>query len=45
MSTKDVILITGSSTGFGRAAAETLTRRGYTVFATMRDISGRNACA
>ena len=43
MSTKDVILITGSSTGFGRAAAETLARRGYTVFATMRDISGRNA--
>jgi NAD(P)-dependent dehydrogenase (short-subunit alcohol dehydrogenase family) len=43
MSTKDVILITGSSTGFGRAAAEMLARRGYTVFATMRDISGRNA--
>jgi NAD(P)-dependent dehydrogenase (short-subunit alcohol dehydrogenase family) len=42
MSTKDVILVTGSSTGFGRAAAETLARRGYTVFATMRDISGRN---
>lgn len=38
-----VILITGTSTGFGRAAAETLARRGYRVFATMRDISGRNA--
>jgi len=38
-----VILITGASTGFGRAAAETLARRGYTVFATMRDTVGRNA--
>jgi NAD(P)-dependent dehydrogenase (short-subunit alcohol dehydrogenase family) len=40
-----VILITGTSTGFGRTAAETLARRGYRVFATMRDISGRNAAA
>lgn len=38
-----VVLITGASTGFGRAAAETLARRGYTVFASMRDPSGRNA--
>lgn len=38
-----VVLITGSSTGFGRTAAEALARRGYTVFATMRDISGRNS--
>src|SRR5215813_3554679 len=40
-----VILMTGTSTGFGRTAAETLARRGYRVFATMRDISGRNAAA
>jgi NAD(P)-dependent dehydrogenase (short-subunit alcohol dehydrogenase family) len=39
----NVILITGTSTGFGRTAAETLAQRGYTVFATMRDTSGRNA--
>ena len=39
---KAVILITGASTGFGRAAAETLARRDYTVFATMRDPSQRN---
>ncbi len=36
-------MITGTSTGFGRAAAETLAQRGYTVIATMRDCSGRNA--
>ncbi|MDQ2776485.1 MAG: SDR family oxidoreductase [Acidobacteriota bacterium] len=38
-----VVLITGASTGFGRSAAETLGRRGYNVFATMRDSRGRNA--
>jgi NAD(P)-dependent dehydrogenase (short-subunit alcohol dehydrogenase family) len=38
-----VVLITGASTGFGRAAAETLARRGYRVFATLRDPAGRNA--
>lgn len=37
------ILITGSSTGLGRAAAETLARRGHTVFASMRGVAGRNA--
>jgi NAD(P)-dependent dehydrogenase (short-subunit alcohol dehydrogenase family) len=40
-----VILITGTSTGFGRTAAETLGQRGYRVFATMRDCAGRNASA
>jgi NAD(P)-dependent dehydrogenase (short-subunit alcohol dehydrogenase family) len=38
-----VVLITGTSTGFGRTAAETLAQRGYPVLATMRDTSGRNA--
>lgn len=38
-----VVLITGASTGFGRNAAERLARRGHHVFATMRDINGRNA--
>ena len=32
-----VILITGSSTGIGYAAAETLGRNGHTVYATMRN--------
>jgi NAD(P)-dependent dehydrogenase (short-subunit alcohol dehydrogenase family) len=43
MDPKQTVLITGSSTGFGRLIAETLARRGYTVFATMRDPVGRNA--
>ena len=38
-----VVLITGASTGFGRDSAERLARRGHQVFATMRDIKGRNA--
>jgi NAD(P)-dependent dehydrogenase (short-subunit alcohol dehydrogenase family) len=43
MNSKQVVLITGSSTGFGRLFAETLARKGHTVFATMRDHGGRNA--
>lgn len=36
------ILITGASTGFGRDTAETLARAGHSVFASFRDIDGRN---
>jgi len=43
MSSKQVVFITGSSTGFGRLFTETLARKGHTVFATMRDPGGRNA--
>jgi NAD(P)-dependent dehydrogenase (short-subunit alcohol dehydrogenase family) len=43
MSSKQVVLITGSSTGFGRLFVDTLSRKGHTVFATMRDPAGRNA--
>jgi NAD(P)-dependent dehydrogenase (short-subunit alcohol dehydrogenase family) len=38
----NVILITGSSTGFGRLSAESLAQEGHTVYASMRDITGRN---
>ena len=43
MNSKQVVLITGSSTGFGRLFANTLARKGHIVFATMRDPGGRNA--
>jgi NAD(P)-dependent dehydrogenase (short-subunit alcohol dehydrogenase family) len=39
---KQVILITGAGTGFGRLAAEILARAGHTVYASMRDMNGRN---
>ena len=37
-----VVLITGASTGFGRDTVETLARAGHTVFASMRNIEGKN---
>jgi NAD(P)-dependent dehydrogenase (short-subunit alcohol dehydrogenase family) len=43
LNSKQVVLITGSSTGFGRLFVETLARKGHTAFATMRDPGGRNA--
>jgi NAD(P)-dependent dehydrogenase (short-subunit alcohol dehydrogenase family) len=36
------ILITGTSSGFGRHTAATLAHAGHRVFASMRDIAGRN---
>jgi NAD(P)-dependent dehydrogenase (short-subunit alcohol dehydrogenase family) len=36
------ILITGTSSGFGRETAERLARDGYRVFAAMREIASRN---
>jgi NAD(P)-dependent dehydrogenase (short-subunit alcohol dehydrogenase family) len=38
-----VVLITGTSSGFGRLTAETLARGGHRVYAGMREIGGRNA--
>jgi NAD(P)-dependent dehydrogenase (short-subunit alcohol dehydrogenase family) len=45
MNSGKVVIVTGASTGFGRLIAETLARRKYRVYATMRDMSGRNAPA
>jgi NAD(P)-dependent dehydrogenase (short-subunit alcohol dehydrogenase family) len=40
---KKVILITGTSSGFGWLAANTCAASGHKVYATMRDTKGRNA--
>jgi NAD(P)-dependent dehydrogenase (short-subunit alcohol dehydrogenase family) len=40
-----VVLITGASSGFGRLIAETLARKNYQVFATMRNVNGGNVGA
>lgn len=44
-STRGVVVITGASSGFGRLTAELLGRHRYTVFATMRELHGRNSGA
>lgn len=39
----NVILITGTSSGFGRLMANALAGAGHTVYASMRGLSGKNA--
>src|SRR6476659_9558623 len=39
------ILITGTSSGFGRDTAETLRRAGHTVYASMRGAEDKNRAA
>jgi len=38
-----VALITGCSSGFGKITAQTLALNGFTVYASMREVLGRNA--
>jgi len=40
---KKVILITGSSTGFGALMVRTFAKEGHTVIATMRNVKSKNA--
>ncbi len=43
MSSQQVVLVTGSKSGFGRRIVETLARQNHIVFASLRDVNGRNA--
>jgi NAD(P)-dependent dehydrogenase (short-subunit alcohol dehydrogenase family) len=40
---KQVIVVTATSSGFGSLAARALANAGYTVHASMRETTGRNA--
>ena len=40
---KNIIIITGASSGFGALTARALAKAGHTVYASMREAKGRNA--
>ncbi|MES2740981.1 MAG: SDR family oxidoreductase [Pseudomonadota bacterium] len=40
---KSIILITGAASGFGRLTSEALAMAGHTVYASMRETTGKNA--
>ena len=44
-SDREVVLITGTSSGFGNLIALTVARQGYEVYASMRRVRDRNASA
>ena len=45
MSDTKTVIITGASSGFGLLTAKTLADKGHHVFASMRDIGGKNKAA
>ena len=45
MNAQKIVLVTGCSSGFGKVISEILARKGYQVFASMRNASTRNAAA
>ncbi|WP_437380296.1 SDR family oxidoreductase [Inquilinus limosus] len=40
---KQVVVVTGASSGFGLLSAQALAKAGHTVYASMRETTGRNA--
>ena len=40
---RKVVVVTGCSSGFGKDVSAALARKGHRVYATMRDVRGRNA--